>query len=218
MILTYRRINYRIYCVAVRLFQVCNPQIIHWHVIQRYAIPAITMYHIRIRIPIIIWQHRQRRRQWALSDPAHKVRAKTIIHLNTHSQTHTENKKMKWQKKWTLEHKHTLELVKCKSHQQMKWEKLIIFFWQEQTVLEMIIGYTALVHVFVYLKKWWAFHKQSLTIQHTKITICLTQHQDRHRVRAQVPVLAQAVVASLASTAWFVQEAEVIVEICQSIT
>lgn len=76
MILTYRRINYRIYCVEVRPFRVCNLQIIHWHVIQRYAIPAIMMYHIRIRIHIIIWRHRHRqhRKQWAFMDLAHKVR------------------------------------------------------------------------------------------------------------------------------------------------
>lgn len=95
MILTYRRINYRIYCVAGRPFQVSSPQTTHWHVIQRYAIPEIMMYHIRIRILIIIWQHRHRphRKPWALLDPVHKVRAQRKSELwntlNTFEQIHS---------------------------------------------------------------------------------------------------------------------------------
>lgn len=97
-------------------------------------------------------------------------------------------------------------------------EKLIIF-WQEQTVLEMTIGYKALAREFVSLKKSWVFRKQwQPTIRTNKITtICLTQHQDRHRVRDRVPALALAVAALLVWTAWCVQDEEAIAKICQLI-
>lgn len=98
-------------------------------------------------------------------------------------------------------------------------EKLIIF-WQEQTVLEMTIGYKAQDREFVSLKKSWVFRNKQWqpTIRTNKITtICLTQHQDRHRVRVRVPALAPVAVASSVWTAWFVQEEAAILIICQLI-
>lgn len=101
-------------------------------------------------------------------------------------------------------------------HPNIHGEKLIIF-WQEQTVLETTIGHKALDREFVFLMKSWVFHKQWQTLHHTKIKICLTQHQDRHRVQVRVLALVPVAEASLESMAWYVQEAEVLVEICQLI-
>lgn len=66
MNLTCRRINYRTYYAGAQPFQAYNQRITHWHVIQRYVIQAIMMYHIRTRILIIIWPHQQQphRKQW----------------------------------------------------------------------------------------------------------------------------------------------------------